>query len=68
MEDYLLSDPRHEIANIMHSDTGYNVTKEIRNHYRDEHTTITYEREFYAVITIMENLDKDDPKRINLLS
>lgn len=73
LEEYLKSDSSHEIANIINSDIGFNTTEE-----RTEKTVIsrekeidttTYERKFYAVITILENLDNDNnPKRINLLS
>jgi hypothetical protein len=68
MEEYITSDPTHEIGNIMHSDTGSNLTKEIKEGIGRSTEVITYQREFYAVITIMENLDRDNPKRINLLS
>jgi hypothetical protein len=73
MEDYLLSNPTHEIGNILNSNTGAETMKRrMYDEYIEETKTwqevTVWEMEFYAVITILENLDKDDPKRINLLS
>ena len=73
LEEYLLSNPTHEIANIVNSNTGSEAMKKIVYYEFDEkiqakQQVTVWEMEYYAVITILENLHNDDPKRINLLS
>jgi hypothetical protein len=73
LKEYLLSNPTHEIANIVNSNTGSEAMKKIVYYERNEKTQTkqqitVWEMEYWAVITILENLHNDDPKRINLLS